>query len=81
MTDAKLKELGFGYRAPYIVKAVELLQELGGEDYLLSLRKADLATCRKGLTSLMGVGNKVADCISMFSLYKANCVPVDTHVF
>lgn len=29
----------------------------------------------------MGVGNKVADCISLFSLDKANCVPVDTHVF
>ncbi len=29
----------------------------------------------------MGVGNKVADCISLFSLDKAECVPVDTHVF
>jgi N-glycosylase/DNA lyase len=29
----------------------------------------------------MGVGTKVADCISLFSLDKAECVPVDTHVF
>lgn len=29
----------------------------------------------------MGVGNKVSDCISLFSLDKADCVPVDTHVF
>jgi N-glycosylase/DNA lyase len=29
----------------------------------------------------MGVGNKVADCITLFSLDKPQCIPVDTHVF
>ncbi len=29
----------------------------------------------------MGVGNKVADCIALFSLDCSGTVPVDTHVF
>lgn len=29
----------------------------------------------------MGVGKKVADCITLFSLDKPSCIPVDTHVF
>merc|ERR1711990_487378 len=32
-------------------------------------------------TELHGVGNKVEDCIALFSLDKADCIPVDTHVF
>ena len=31
--------------------------------------------------ALMGVGNKVADCIALFSLDCPGSVPVDTHVF
>jgi len=76
-----LRELGFGYRAPYIIKSLEMLEAKGGHTYLNSLREENLATCRKELTELHGVGNKVADCISLFSLDKADCVPVDTHVF
>mmetsp|Transcript_44877 Transcript_44877/g.43460 ORF Transcript_44877/g.43460 Transcript_44877/m.43460 type:complete len:120 (+) Transcript_44877:551-910(+) len=29
----------------------------------------------------MGVGNKVADCISLFSMDCSDSIPVDTHVF
>lgn len=48
---------------------------------MLGLRALSLAECRDELIELMGVGNKVADCIALFSLDKADCVPVDTHVF
>jgi len=58
-----------------------MLEDKGGNDYLNSLRGKPLADCRKELTELHGVGNKVADCIALFSLDKADCVPVDTHVF
>lgn len=58
-----------------------MIAERGSEAYLLSLREKDLDTCRKELTELMGVGKKVADCITLFSLDKPHCIPVDTHVF
>jgi N-glycosylase/DNA lyase len=31
--------------------------------------------------TLKGVGNKVADCIALFSLDCHDIIPVDTHVF
>lgn len=37
-TEAQLREMGFGYRAKFIVKTVQLLQERGGEEWLLGLR-------------------------------------------
>lgn len=30
--------------------------------------------------SLMGVGDKVSDCVALFSLDSSESVPVDTHV-
>ena len=33
------------------------------------------------LCEFMGVGRKVADCISLFSMDTHNCIPVDTHVW
>lgn len=80
-TDAELRALGFGYRAPYIIKSLDMIEEKGGEEFLLGLRQESLEKCREELTELHGVGNKVADCIALFSLDQASCVPVDTHVF
>jgi N-glycosylase/DNA lyase len=48
---------------------------------MLALRSKDLETIRATLTSLMGVGRKVADCVALFSMDKPECIPVDTHVF
>ncbi len=76
-----MRDLGFGYRAKYIVKSCLQIELKGGENYLLGLRSKKLDVCRDELQELMGVGNKVADCIALFSLDKADCVPVDTHVF
>ena len=81
MSEQQLRDLGFGYRAKYVVKSCQQIDLKGGEKYLLGLRSAKLEECRNELQDLMGVGNKVADCIALFSLDKADCVPVDTHVF
>jgi N-glycosylase/DNA lyase len=48
---------------------------------MIGLRNKDLINVRAELTALHGVGKKVADCISLFSLDKPECIPVDTHVF
>lgn len=92
--EAKLRALGFGYRAPFIVKSAKQLQELGGASYLYTLRDEKLNLQREAETienseysyqeKLMvfrGVGRKVADCVALFSLEKMEAIPVDTHVW
>jgi len=78
--EETLRELGFGYRAKYIVQTT---QQLRGYDknWLENLRKSSRAEAQKNLITLMGVGRKVADCVSLFCLDKLDVVPVDTHIF
>jgi len=81
VTEAKLRSLGYGYRANYIVEAVKLIKEKGGSEWLTSLRKLPLEEVRTELIALKGVGRKVADCVALFSMDKEGTIPVDTHVF
>ena len=78
-SEARLRELGLGYRAPYIVEAVAKVAA-EPEDYLLGLRAKPLEEVREALTAFKGVGLKVADCVALFSLDQLSVVPVDTHI-
>ena len=81
-TDQGLRDMGFGYRAPYIVETRDLLQELGGHEYLMSLRAIrDADRVQERLIEFKGVGRKVADCVALFSLDQMEAIPVDTHVW
>lgn len=81
-TDKGLREMGFGYRAPYLVETRDLLQELGGHDYLMHLRTIrDADQVQERLIEFKGVGRKVADCVALFSLDQTEAIPVDTHVW
>lgn len=80
-TEKELKDLGFGYRASYIVRSAEMLEKKGGEDFLMKLREERDVAKQKALLEFIGVGKKVADCIALFSLDGFNVVPVDTHVW
>uniref|UniRef100_A0A7S3CP34 DNA-(apurinic or apyrimidinic site) lyase n=1 Tax=Strombidium rassoulzadegani TaxID=1082188 RepID=A0A7S3CP34_9SPIT len=87
-TEQELRDLGFGYRAGFIVKSVQIIKENGGEEWLRAMR-ADkslkdserIDNIREKLVSLRGVGRKVADCIMLFSMDCPSVIPVDTHVF
>lgn len=80
--EAKLRKLGFGYRAAYISKTARQLQEKGGKDFLMSLRSNyDYEEARQALLTFNGIGPKVADCILLMSLDKPGAIPVDTHMF
>jgi len=81
VTEQKLRELGFGYRAPYIVKSTKYIETKGGASWLDSLRGKPPSVVREELTQLHGVGSKVADCIALFSIDCPSVIPVDTHVF
>ncbi|XP_025112383.1 N-glycosylase/DNA lyase-like isoform X3 [Pomacea canaliculata] len=77
----KLRELGFGYRAEFIVSSAKSVMEKGGLSWLLSLRCGSFEKARSELMKLRGVGEKVADCVCLMSLDKTCAVPVDTHVW
>jgi len=79
--ETKLRELGFGYRAKYIEESAKKILDLGGEEWLLSLRKMDYNEAKQSLLQLSGIGPKVADCILLMSLDQPSSIPVDTHVF
>lgn len=79
--DATLEDvelLGVGFRAKYIVKALEDLSN--GTYDLNAIRLSDDDTCHEGLKNFNGVGPKVADCIMLFSMGKYSAFPVDVWV-
>mmetsp|Transcript_23585 Transcript_23585/g.33010 ORF Transcript_23585/g.33010 Transcript_23585/m.33010 type:complete len:152 (-) Transcript_23585:30-485(-) len=80
-TEEELRGMGFGYRAKYVVGTAAMLDKLGGEEALISLRGQSRENAHKFLTQLPGVGEKVASCVCLFSLDKHDDVPVDTHVW
>ncbi|XP_052863240.1 N-glycosylase/DNA lyase [Anopheles cruzii] len=79
--EAKLRELGFGYRAKYIQRSAEKILSLGGLDWFRRLTELDYKSAHRELVTLPGVGPKVADCICLMSLNHLQAIPVDTHVF
>jgi len=78
--EQTLRNMGFGYRAKYLVQTLKEIEKRGGEKWLLELRGKDHEKVQEELCSLMGVGKKVADCVALFSLDCKNVVPIDTHV-
>ena len=78
--DKVLRDLGFGYRAPYVINTCKTIAEKG-PGWLEGLREKSRQECKEALLECSGVGPKVADCVALFSLDQAACIPVDTHVW
>ena len=72
----EIKACGVGYRAPFIKEAAKMvvLQKINFK----YLEKCDYHEAKKKLCQVPGVGNKVADCIMLFSLNKLEAFPLDT---
>jgi N-glycosylase/DNA lyase len=93
LTEAELRELGFGYRAKYIPAAAAHIASRSSapiwddmlhwhrDSWLHSLREQSTTAVRAELLQLPGVGPKVSDCISLFSLDQLNVVPLDVHMY
>ena len=73
----ELKNIGTGYRAPYIKASAKRIAD--GYD-LEQLRFMTLDGARKELLDFPGVGPKVADCILLFSLGHTDAFPVDVWI-
>ncbi len=76
--EQRLREMGLGYRAPYVARTAAMVAD--GEIDLFALREASYQEALEALLQLPGVGDKVANCVMLFSLDKPNAFPVDVWV-
>lgn len=67
-----------GFRTKYILACAKAVSS--NEFDLMSLYDMDTANAKKSLMSLKGIGNKVADCITLFALNKFNSFPIDVWI-
>ncbi len=77
-SEADLRDLGLGYRAPYVQRTAEMVAD--GEATPGEARGMDYEAARESLTRFVGVGEKVADCVLLFSLGYLQAVPLDTWI-
>jgi len=77
-SEDRLRELKLGYRAPYVRRTAEMVT--GGEADPREAAGRDYEDAREYLTQFVGVGEKVADCVLLFSLGYLGAVPLDTWI-
>jgi len=72
----EIKTCGVGYRAPFIKEAAKMvvLKKINFK----YLEKCNYEEAKKNICLVPGIGNKVADCIMLFSLNKLDAFPLDT---
>ncbi len=77
-TESELRALSLGYRAPYVQRTAEMVAD--GEARPADAAAFDYEAARDYLTQFVGVGEKVADCVLLFSLGFLEAVPLDTWI-
>lgn len=66
---------GLGYRTKFVKKAAKAVKS--GEVDFEYLKKTNYHTAKESLVKIIGIGNKIADCIMLFSLEKLEAFPLD----
>lgn len=84
-SEEKLRSLGFGYRAKFIMgtarKMVEDRRNLPDSQYLESWKDhLTYEQIRDKFMAFPGVGPKVADCVCLSGMQMDDVVPVDVHI-
>ncbi|MFB6190488.1 MAG: DNA-3-methyladenine glycosylase [Candidatus Nanohaloarchaea archaeon] len=74
-TEQELRDLGVGYRAPYIERSTEIFLDGFDPGEVKEMRYEE---AREEMKQFHGVGNKVADCVLLFSLGFTEAYPLDT---
>lgn len=70
---SEVRSCGTGYRSPYILAAARAVCSMDFEH----IRAMPYREARRALTAIPGIGNKVADCILLFSLDFLEAIPLD----
>lgn len=76
--ETKLRQCGLGYRAPYVAQTSRIITQQ--PDTLNQLQALPTSAARNALMQFPGVGPKVADCVLLFGLGRAEAFPVDTWI-
>ncbi|MDR0469086.1 MAG: hypothetical protein LBH09_03845 [Peptococcaceae bacterium] len=71
--ESALREAGAGYRAPYLAATAEKV----ADGFPLDMDSMDYKAALTSLMKLPGVGEKVADCVLLFSSRHSCAFPVD----
>ena len=72
VTEADLRALGVGFRAPFILSAVE------HSDIFEEVKSLDFDSAMEKLQKIKGIGVKVASCILIFGYGRREGFPIDT---
>ncbi|MGQ0772399.1 MAG: DNA-3-methyladenine glycosylase family protein [Nitrososphaerota archaeon] len=74
-SESELLSCGLGYRAKFVKGAALAVREKQIDfDFL---KKASYDVAKESLLQIDGIGNKVADCVMLFSLEKLEAFPLD----
>lgn len=71
----RLRKCKVGFRAEYIQSANKIKR-----DYINNLANLDYSKTKHELMKIKGVGEKIADCVCLFSLDKLEAFPVDVWI-
>lgn len=77
-TEAELRACGLGYRARAIKAAARAITS--GALNLEQMKKVSYDEAKAELLKIYGIGNKIADCILLFSLEKLDAFPIDVWI-
>lgn len=77
-TEETLRSLGLGFRAPFFLNAARAIDS--GTFDLDKINTMSNEEARRYLTTLQGIGPKVADCILLFGFARLSCFPKDVHI-
>lgn len=75
-TEAQLRALGVGFRAPSLVRAAALARR----GWLDGVARLPTPEARERLMEAPGIAEKVADCILLFAFGRLEAFPVDTWI-
>ena len=76
-SEEKLRALGCGYRAPFLIGTARMMGE--GFD-LDAVAAMEYSEAHARLLNLPGVGDKVADCVQLFGMGQGEAFPVDVWI-
>ena len=79
LSISELMQCSMGFRADYLKTTCEILSNNTEILCYLKTLQSNTAVIRE-LTQFKGIGNKVANCISLFGLHHIEAFPIDTHI-